>query len=149
MGAEEDRRYVRAVMGASNRVTISEALQFGHSVSCPSDPPLSPSASLRHLWLWRAEDGRHIGGTSGDAPPERSWLWCARSDAPREGDYARMKAFGGRGMWFSGFFFPCACRRPVGESGVGGKSIDSGGGSTGEGGSLNVPGVTFGANAMF
>ena len=29
-----------------------------------------------------------------------------------------MKAFGGRGMWFSGFFLACAARRVVEFSGV-------------------------------
>ncbi len=48
----------------------------------------------------------------------------------------RMNALGGRGIWLSGFFFVWPARRgEVGESGVGGKSMDSVGGSSGEGGS--------------
>lgn len=62
----------------------------------------------------------------------------------------RMNALGGRGMWFSGFFFAWPARRAEGDaaSAVGGKSMDSCGGSCGDGGSKNVPGVTVGANAM-
>ena len=62
----------------------------------------------------------------------------------------RMNAFGGRGIWFSGFFFACAARRvPALLSALAGKRRDSADESEdGLGGSLNVPGVTFGANAM-
>ena len=62
----------------------------------------------------------------------------------------RMKAFGGRGMWFSGFFFAWAARRVAGApSGLAGKRRDSAEESeAGLGGSLKVRGVTFGAKAM-
>ena len=60
----------------------------------------------------------------------------------------RMKAFGGRGIWFSGFFFACAARRVAVPPSLAGKRSDSALDSVGLGGSLNVPGVTFGANAM-
>lgn len=51
-------------------------------------------------------------------------------------DRKRMNAFGGRGMWFSGFFLACPLRR-LGEGGssVGGKSMPAQGGSSGDGGS--------------
>jgi hypothetical protein len=61
----------------------------------------------------------------------------------------RMNAFGGRGMWFSGFFLACPARRGAGDDGsVVGKMVNSTGRSCGEGGSKNVPGVTVGANAI-
>ena len=59
----------------------------------------------------------------------------------------RMKAFGGRGMWFSGFFLACAARRVVASPLAGKRSVSPGESADGLGGSLNVPGVTFGANA--
>ena len=58
-----------------------------------------------------------------------------------------MKAFGGRGIWFSGFFFAWAARRGAPPPSVAGKRSEPEAESVGLGGSLNVPGVTFGANA--
>ena len=60
----------------------------------------------------------------------------------------RMKAFGGRGIWFSGFFFACAARRVAVPPSLAGKRSDSALDSVGLGGSLNLPGVTFGGNAI-
>ena len=59
-----------------------------------------------------------------------------------------MKAFGGRGMWLSDLFLPCPGRRGTAHSMEGGKREDFIGISKGRGGSLKVPGVTFGAKAM-
>ncbi len=59
----------------------------------------------------------------------------------------RMKAFGGRGMWFSGFFFACAARRVVASALAGKSSASPERSAGGLGGSVNVPGVRVGANA--
>jgi len=61
-----------------------------------------------------------------------------------------MKAFGGRGIWFSGFFLLWPGRRGRGQSSGGGKMTDSqeGASTMGGMGSLKVTGVTFGANAI-
>ena len=75
-------------------------------------------------------------------------IWPGMCWARMKEERKRMKAFGGRGIWFSGFFFACAARRVAVPPSLAGKRSDSALDSVGLGGSLNVPGVTFGANAM-
>jgi len=61
----------------------------------------------------------------------------------------KIKAFGGRGMWSSAFFFPCPGFLGPAPSRVDGKSDGEGPAlPTEEGSSVYVPGVTAGAKAI-
>ena len=59
-----------------------------------------------------------------------------------------MNAFGGRGIWLSAFFLPWPGRRGEETPTVEGNKDGSVSGSGVEQGSVNVPGVIVGANAM-
>jgi len=62
-----------------------------------------------------------------------------------------MKAFGGRGMWFRGFFFEWAERRDAQELSSEGENmmiLDGGGFIGGGGTSVKETGVTLGAKEM-
>lgn len=200
-GADDDRLKLRAVMGASNRVTISGTWWRSNSaMAASSSAPFLPSTSssaifsqrLRSLgptsrtlrfsvalpfawhgrkayWgnlrlcsssailalecqIWRSSCGRFC-----QVSPMilESVLWfVSTSDETcwflMNEERKRMNAFGGRGMWFSGFFFAWPTRREGEGKSVagGGKSIPSAGGSCGDGGSRYVSGVTAVANAM-
>lgn len=60
----------------------------------------------------------------------------------------RMKAFGGRGMWSSAFFFPCPGLRGAVPSRFEGKREDVVSVLSTKDSSVNVPGVTAGAKAI-
>ena len=198
MGADDERRYVRAVMGASKRVTISGTWCLSNScIAASSSWPFFPStkswAILVHRFMsfgstsrtfrfsdaapfalvctglkaylgnlrlcsssaslafecqnWRSSSGRfcHVRPIILDRV---EWFVSTSVDTCwllMKEDLKSIKALGGRGMWFSGFFLVWAWRRGGKLSSGGGKRINSGeGGSTSGGGeSVKVIEVIF------
>ena len=202
MGADDERRYVRAVIGASKRVTLSGTWCLSNSwMAASSSWPFFPStrswAIFVHLFIsfgstsrtfrfseaapfalvctglkaylgnlrlcsssaslafecqsWRSSSGRfcHVRPIILDnvewlvsTSVETCWLFIKE-------DRKRMKALGGLGIWFSGFFLVWAWRRGGKPSSGGGKRINSGEGASTSGGgeSVKVIEVIFGVKA--